>query len=178
LRLGVGLRGGGQLEGVAHVVGVLDHLIALVEVPEHHGAVAELGLRRPDPAVQLLGARLAVLLRDLALARGGGGGRVGHRGARAVAGVAGVDVPGGVEQLGGAGAAGGGTGRDVADGEVDRGGGGHGVLSGGWWGHWPVRGPLSARWMDRSWRSSRAGRWRPPVRKASVATSRPEASIW
>jgi len=44
-------------------------------------------------------------------------------------------------------------------------------------GHRPVRGPLSARWMDSSWRYRRAGRWRPPVRNSSVAISRPEPSI-
>src|SRR5699024_668918 len=95
-----------------------------------------------------------------------------------------VDVPGRGEQGGGAGAPAGGSGGDVADGQVDRGGRGHGVLlhqgagsCAGAVDHRPVRGPLSARWMDSSWRYRRAGRWRPPVRNSSVATSRPELSI-
>src|SRR5699024_5375581 len=159
--------------------------IALVEVAEHHHPLAELGLRGTDPTVQLRLARLAVLTGDLALPRGIRGDRVVHGGAGTVAVRDAVDVPGRGEQGGGAGAPAGGSGGDVADGQVDRGGRGHGVLlhqgagsCAGAVDHRPVRGPLSARWMDSSWRYRRAGRWRPPVRNSSVATSRPEPSIW
>ena len=111
--LGVGPRQGGvgQLEGVAHEVGVLHHLVTLVEVAQDHGAVAQRGLGRADPGVQLGVAGQLVLLGELALARRGGRRNVGAGGSRAVGRDAGegfgeVVVPGALGQRRAAGAAG------------------------------------------------------------------------
>jgi hypothetical protein len=79
LGVGPGERGVGELERVAHEVSVLDHLVALVEVAEHHDPVAERRLRGADAAVQLGVGRLAVLGGELALARRPGGDDVAHR---------------------------------------------------------------------------------------------------
>ena len=70
-RLGVGLRlrRVGELERVAHEVGVGDDLVALVEVPEDDDAVAEGLLRCTDAGVELVGRCRAVGGRQLALAR-------------------------------------------------------------------------------------------------------------
>jgi hypothetical protein len=69
LRLGAGLGGVRQLEGVADVVRVLDDLVALVEVPEDHDAVAEGLLRGDDASVEVFGGRVPVGDRQLPLAR-------------------------------------------------------------------------------------------------------------
>ena len=89
LGVGPGEGGVGQLEGVAHEVGVLDDLVALVEVAEDHGAVAQLLLGGADAGVQFGIAGELVLLRQLALAGGGGRGDVRAGGAGAVGGGAG-----------------------------------------------------------------------------------------
>ncbi len=87
---GLGVRPGeggvGQLEGVAHEVGVLDDLVALVEVAQDHCPVAQLFLGGADPYVQLGIAGELVLLGQLALAGGGGRGNVRAGGTRAVGG--------------------------------------------------------------------------------------------
>ena len=61
-RLGVGhrQRGVGELERVAHEVGVLDDLVALVEVPEDHELAAERLLGSADARVQLVVAHLLI----------------------------------------------------------------------------------------------------------------------
>ena len=87
-RLGVGLGEGGvgELERVAHEVGVLHDLVALVEVPEDDDALAELLLGRPDAGVQLVVAHLLVLDRQLAGPGDGLGDDVVLGAARSVAG--------------------------------------------------------------------------------------------
>ena len=101
----------GELEGVAHEVGVLDHLVALVEVPQDDGAVPQCRFGGADPGVELGVAGQLVLLRELALPRGRGRCDVGGGGARAVGGHAGeglgeVVVPGPAGQRGAAGGGG------------------------------------------------------------------------
>ena len=79
---GFGLRmvlsGTGEHERVADVIGVLDDLDPLVVVAEDDHAVAEGLLGGADPGIELFGRGLLVLLRDLALTRGGGRDRVGQ----------------------------------------------------------------------------------------------------
>ncbi|MCY1222281.1 hypothetical protein D9M72_343690 [compost metagenome] len=77
LGVGPGERGVGQLKGVAHEVGVFNDLVPLVEVPQDDGLVPEGSFGRPDTGVQFGVAGLLVFLRQLALARRGGGGDVG-----------------------------------------------------------------------------------------------------
>ena len=69
--LGLAAAGGGarELQRIADVVGELDHLVALVVMPEDHDAVAERRLRRRDPRVHLVVRQAQVSLRErLALA--------------------------------------------------------------------------------------------------------------
>ena len=101
-RLGVGPaeRGVRELERVAHEVGVLDDLVALVEVTEHDDAVAERGLRGADARVQLVVRRGAVRLGERALARRTGGDHVAHRRARTVSGGARVELPRPLREVG------------------------------------------------------------------------------
>ena len=72
LRLGPALGGPRELEGVAHEVGVLDDLVALVEVAQHDDAFAECLPRGADPGVELLVGGPLVLLGDAALHGGVG----------------------------------------------------------------------------------------------------------
>ncbi len=59
-----------ELEGVAGVVGELDHFVALIVMAEDDDAAAERRLRRGDARVHLLVGQAEVLLRQrLALAR-------------------------------------------------------------------------------------------------------------
>ena len=105
LGIGPGERGVRELERVADEVGVLDDLVALVEVAEHDDAVAEGRLGGTDAIVQLGVGGLAVLGRQRALARRAGGDHVAHRGAGPVAGGAAVELPRALRQLGRAGRA-------------------------------------------------------------------------
>ena len=119
--LGIGAGHGGvrELERVAREVGVLDDLVALVEVAEHDDPVAERGLGGTDAVVQLGVAGLAVLGRQCTLARRAGRDHVAHRRARPVAGGAAVELPRALGQLGRAGRAGRRALRDEADCAVD-----------------------------------------------------------
>ena len=119
LGIGPGERGVRELERIADEVGVLDHLVALVEVAEHDGAVAEGRLGGADAIVQLGVGGLAVLGRQRPLARRAGGDDVAHRGAGAVAGRPAVELPRARGQLGRAGRPGRRALRDEADGAVD-----------------------------------------------------------
>ena len=120
--LGARLGGIRELERVPHEVGVGDHLVPLVEVPEHHDAVAEGRLGCDDARVELDRGGLPVLRGQLALAGGSGGQHIPHRRPGAVAGGA-VEFPGGLRERGAARAAGGARG-DELDSGVDRGHGG------------------------------------------------------
>ncbi len=60
-------REAGELERVAAGVGPLDDLVALVVVAEDQEPVAELGLGRGDPAVELVGGREGVAVRQRSL---------------------------------------------------------------------------------------------------------------
>ena len=83
----------GQLEGVAHGIGVLDDLVTLVEVAQDQQFGAETLLGVGDALLQLLVGGLAVLVRQHLLARRVGGQTVKHRGTWTVAGCGGVEVP-------------------------------------------------------------------------------------
>jgi len=110
------------LERVTYEIGVGDDLVALVEVAEDHGAIAERLFGRDDPRLKLDIRGVAVLGGKLPLPRGTGGDDVAHRRARAVAGVRfEVDLPRPRGEVGAAGGAGR-TGADELDGRVD---GGH-----------------------------------------------------
>ena len=56
-------REAGQLEGVTAGIRPLDDFVALVVVAEDQEPVAELGLRRGDPAVELVRGREGVAVR-------------------------------------------------------------------------------------------------------------------
>ena len=75
LGVGPGQRRVGELEGVAHEVRVLDDLVALVEVAQDDGAVAQRRLGGADPGVELGVAGQLVLLGQLALPRASAAGR-------------------------------------------------------------------------------------------------------
>ena len=107
---------------------VLYHFVALVEVAEHHHAIAEGGLGGADPLVQLGGVGLAIGGRELALAGGGRRDHIIHGRAWAVAGRLGVELPGPGGEVVTAGAARLLAGGDELDPGVDGGRGGHGLL--------------------------------------------------
>ena len=83
----------GQLEGVAHKVGMLDDFVTLVEVAEDQQFGAETLLGVGDALLQFLVGGLAVFVRQHLLARRVGGQMVEHRGTGTVAGCGGVEVP-------------------------------------------------------------------------------------
>ena len=83
----------GQLEGVAHEIGVLDDLVTLVEVAQNQQFGAETLLGVGDALLQFLVGGLAVFVRQHLLARRVGGQTVEHRGTGTVAGCGGVEVP-------------------------------------------------------------------------------------
>ena len=56
-------REAGQLERVTAGIGPLDDLVALVVVAEDQEPLAQLGLRRGDPAVELVRGREGVAVR-------------------------------------------------------------------------------------------------------------------
>ena len=114
------LRGPGEHERVADVVGVLDDLDPLIVVAEQNDAIAEALLGPADAVIELFGGGLLVFLGDLTLTWGGGRDRVGQRGAGTVAGAF-VDVPRGIEQLRRTHVVVGPRGGDVLEGEFDRG---------------------------------------------------------
>src|SRR5690606_18331958 len=58
--IGALARCGGELERVTHVVGVCEHFVPLVEMPEDDEPVAESSLGGTDATVELLRAGLAV----------------------------------------------------------------------------------------------------------------------
>ncbi len=83
----------GELEGIAHEIGVDDDLVALVEVPEDQEFAAEPGFGGPDAFLELLVGCVAVFLRQHLLARRVARQRVEHGCAGAVARLGGVEVP-------------------------------------------------------------------------------------
>ncbi len=121
-RLRVRLRPGRvrELEGVADEVRIRHDLVALVEVAEDDDPVTEGLLRGTDAGIQLVVGGGAVLLGDLALARGAGRNDVAHRRAGAVArGRLEVEDPWTFGEIGAAGGAVAGPGADELDGGID-----------------------------------------------------------
>ena len=107
LGVGAGEGGVGELEGVADEVGILNDLVALIEVAEDDEFLAERSLGGADAEVELGGRGVAVLGGKAGLARGVGRKAVVHGGAGAVGG-RGVEGPGSVGE-------GGATGGGVLD---------------------------------------------------------------
>ena len=82
--VGTGEGSVGELEGVAEEVGVLDDLIALIEVAEDDELIAEGVFGGSDAEVELGGRGVAIFGGKPGLARSGRGKMVGHGGAGAV----------------------------------------------------------------------------------------------
>ena len=93
--VGVGTFGGvlGELEGVAHEVGMADDFIALVEVAEDQQFFAKAGFGCADAFLQFLVGGVTVFLREHLLAGGVARQRIEHGCAGSVARLGGVEMP-------------------------------------------------------------------------------------